>query len=364
MHHPSWIEVDLGQFQKNLQQIQFWIGKCRLCLLVKANAYGHGLVEIGKAAQMAGVHCLGVSCLQEGVQLRKEGITTPILVLGAIHEEQIEELCSYDLEFTISSQFKAELVSKKAQKKCRVHLEVDTGMQRTGVRPETAIELAKMLRANPRFDLVGVYSHLATADRAEDLNTRQQIELFKKLLKEPVFHGVLSHLANSGGVAHYPEVHLDMVRIGLMAYGYPPPNAPAPLSQLAPCFSLKAKVSYFKVVEAGAGIGYGHTYQTKKRTRIVTIPIGYGDGYRRALSNKGHVLIRGKKFPIVGNICMDQLMVDIGEETSYVGDEVVLIGKQGAEEIPLAEVAKICDTISYEVLCSFNLRLPRKSISF
>ena len=351
--HPTWIEVDLTQFRKNLAIIRNHVGKSKFCLPVKANAYGHGLVGIAKAAAAEGVDCLGVSCLREGVSLRQAGILTPILVLGAIHEEQVDDLIHFHLEFTISSPFKADLVAKKRPGKCRVHLEVDTGMQRTGVRCASALHLIQHVRSLSCFEVVGIYSHLATADHPNDPFALQQIRAFKHLIQQAPFQGLTAHLANSGGVTHFPEAHLDMVRPGLMAYGY------SSLAALAPCFSLKSKVSYFKVVPADTGIGYGHTYVTQKQTRIVTIPIGYGDGYRRALSNRGSVLIRGKRFPIAGAICMDQLMVDVGDAEIYVGDEVVLIGRQGEEEISLMEIASLCDTIPYEVLCLLNERIPR-----
>lgn len=353
--HPTWIEINLAQFRKNIEIVRTLIGKSRFCLPVKANAYGHGLVGIGLAAQKFGVDCLGVSCLQEGAQLREAGVRIPILVFGAIHEDQIEDLVRHDLEFSVSSKFKADLVAKKIKGKCRVHLEVETGMQRTGVRPRTAIELAEHIKKLSCFDLIGIYSHMATADFPDDPFAKDQIASFKKLTSQPLFHGVLAHLANSGGVIHYPESHFDMVRPGLLVYGYPS----VPVDGIAPCFSLKSKISYFKAVEGDVGIGYGHKYKTKEQTRIVTIPIGYGDGYRRALSNRGFVLIRGKRFPIAGMICMDQFMADIGTAEAFVGDEVVLIGKQGNEEIRLEEIASLCDTIPYEVLCLLNQRIPR-----
>ena len=311
------------------------------------------LIGVGRAGVDAGVDCLGVSCLQEGVKLRQAGISIPILVFGAIHEDQVDDLVRYQLEFSISSQFKADLVAQKASGKCRVHIEVETGMQRTGVRATTAIQLYEHLKRFPCFDVVGIYSHLATADHPNDLFALNQISAFRDLLQNPLFKGLSAHIANSGGVTHYPESHLDMVRPGLMAYGY------GSLLPVAPCFSLKSRVSYFKVVAANSGISYGHTYTTRKQTRIVTIPIGYGDGYRRALSNRGEVLIRGKRHPIAGTICMDQFMVDVGDSEVYVGDEVVLIGQQGKEEIKLTDIAEICDTIPYEVLCLFNERIPR-----
>jgi alanine racemase len=346
--HPAWIEVDLQQLKKNISAIRQRIGKSLFCLPVKANAYGHGLVQVGKTAEEAGIDYLGVAHLQEGIELRQAGIKIPILVLGAIHEDQILDLIEFNLEFTISSKFKADLVAQKINKKVRVHIEVDTGMHRTGVRSSTAKELYQHLQSYDCFDVVGIYSHLATADQPNDPTALKQIEAFITLLQDPVFNKpLIRHIANSGATVHYPESHLDMVRPSLLTFGY------------GSCFSLKAKVSYFKVVQAGEGISYGHSYVTPKTTRIVTVPVGYGDGYRWSLSNRGSVLIRGKRFPIVGTVCMDQFMVDVGADEVYVGDEVVLIGKQGSEEITLNEIAKLCDTIPYEVLCLFNDRIPR-----
>ncbi len=362
--HPSWIEVDLEQFRKNIGHIRKFVGGRLFCLPVKANAYGHGLDGISKAAEEAGVDYLAVAHLQEGIRLRQAHIKIPILVLGAIHEDQIMDLIEFDLEFTISSKYKADLVAarcKKLGKTCKVHLEVDTGMQRTGVRVVTAPTVLKHLEELGCFEIVGVYSHFATADCLEDPHTLKQIETFRGLLEQPFFQGrkIIRHLANSGGTAYFSDSHLDMVRPSLLTFGYFPGDVPHGLQEIRPCFSLKAKVSYFKVVEKGEGVSYGHSYVTPKKTRIVTIPVGYGDGYRRSLSNRASVLIRGKRFPIVGTICMDQFMVDVGEHEVYVGDEVVLIGKQGQEEISLMEIARLSDTISYEVLCLFNDRIPR-----
>lgn len=357
--HPSWIEIDLEQLEKNISIIRKHIGSRLFCLPVKANAYGHGLSEIGRAAEKAGIDYLGVAHLQEGIKLRKAGVKIPILVLGAIHEDQIHDLIDHDLEFTISSKYKAELVVEKAQgRQCRVHLEVDTGMQRTGVRPETARALFPYLKSLENLEVVGIYSHLATADKPQDPLAKKQIQLFEELVRE-IDAPLIRHLANSGGTAYFPESHLDMVRPSLLTFGYLPEPCPASLREIKPCFSLKAKVSYFKVVQPGEGISYGHSFVTNKQTRIVTIPVGYGDGYRRSLSNRGSVLIKGKRFPICGTICMDQFMVDVGDHEVFVGDEVVLIGKQGNEEISLKEVAQLCDTIPYEILCMLNERIPR-----
>jgi alanine racemase len=280
-----------------------------------------------------------------------------------VYESQIAELLQYDLEFTIASLYKAEVVEKicaELQKTCKVHMEVDTGMQRTGMRPETAKDVLHYLDQSPYFEITGIYTHLATADSPNEPFAHEQIQAFKNFLDENmgVRKNIVRHMANSGGTTFYPESHLDMVRPGKMTYGYFTTQRHPGLEAIAPVFSVKAHISYFKVVKKGQGIGYGHTHQTQEDTRIVTIPIGYGDGYRRGLSNKAEVLIRGKRYPIVGNICMDQFMVDIHHDEAFVGEEVVLVGKQGAEEITLPELARLCDTIPSEILCNFNNRLP------
>jgi alanine racemase len=360
--HPTWIEIDVTQFKKNLSAVKKRLNNSLYCLPVKANAYGHGLCSIAKIAEESGVHYLAVSNLNEGITLRQNGISIPILVLGAFALEQIPYFISYDLEFTLSSLFKAEAVlqyCKETKKICKVHLEVDTGMQRTGVRAQTLEQLYEFVRKHKEFQLIGIYSHFAIADEVGHSFTQEQINIFENILKKlKPPKNVICHIANSGGVSFYPSSYLHMARPGLISYGVKPHPALQDLD-IASCFSLKSKISYFKVVEKGVGISYSHTYKTSQQTRIVTIPIGYGDGYRRGLSNKGSVLIRGKRYPIVGNICMDQLMVDIGLDEAYVGDEVVLIGKQGNEEITLEDMAQLYHSIPYEVLCSFNERIPR-----
>ncbi len=365
--HPAWIEIDLDQFRKNLSIVKSAVGGARLCLPIKANAYGHGLVEIAKAAAQASVDYLAVAHVKEAIDLREAGVVTPIIVLGAIHEDQIADLLKYDLEFSLSSAYKARLVAawcERLRSVARVHLEVDTGMQRTGMRPQTAVDLFADLKKSTWFDIVGVYSHLATGNSPDDAVALKQIEKFSIMRQDAVFsdQNILFHLASSSATQHLPSAYFDMVRPALLCFGYPLGNAKALFRDIAPCFSLKARVAYFKVVEEGEGISYGHTFHAPRRTRIVTVPVGYGDGFRRALSNRGSVLIRGRRYPIVGTICMDQFMVDVGSDSVFVGDEVVLIGKQGDESITLKEVADLCETIPYEVLCQFNDRIPRRYI--
>lgn len=360
--HPSWIEINIAQFNKNIRAIRKLIGDKRLCMTVKANAYGHGLCEMGKAAQEAGVDYLGVSCLKEGADLRLAGIKIPILVFGAIHEDQIRDLIEFDLEFSVSSPYKADLVKEKCgqlNRQCRVHVEVDTGMHRTGMRPETALALLEKNAHSNCLNIVGIYSHFATSDVPNHPFAQQQIQELTNLAKKVGREKFLWHLANSGGVAFYPHSHFDMVRPGLLCYGYFPDGSCDPLGEIAPCLSIKARVSYFKVVPKGSGISYGHQYVTNEATRVVTIPVGYGDGYRRIFSNQANVLIHGKRYRVAGTVCMDQFMVDIGSDSVFVGDEATLIGRQGSEEVSLQELSQIGNTIPYELLCGFNERLPR-----
>ncbi|MFN3233784.1 MAG: alanine racemase, partial [Gammaproteobacteria bacterium] len=323
-------------------------------------AYGHGLVPIAQAAQSMGIDYLGVSCLQEAVLLRQAGIQCRILVLGSINERQVSEFLTYHLELTISSLAKAKLLARACagkKDKVKVHVKVDTGMHRTGTRVDSTEEVLNYICDSGCFEVVGIYSHFATSDRPDDPFAKAQIEMFRRFKEkaEKDFPKAIFHLANSGGIVHYPESHFDMVRPGKLVFGVYPTD----LLPTQSTFTVKAKISYFKVVPANQGVSYGHTHRTSTQTRVVTVPLGYGDGYRRGLSNKSHVLIHGKKYPVIGTICMDQFMVDIGEDSAYVGDEVVLVGRQGNNEITLEYLAQLCDTIPSEMLCGFNDRLPR-----
>lgn len=365
--HPTTIFINSEIFKSNLKAIRQTVGgKVKICLPVKANAYGHGIKGISKLAEPF-VDYLAVACLNEGALLRNIGIEKPILVLGAIDEEQISGLIQNDLEITISSLYKAKLVSdfcRKIGRSCKIHIKIDTGMNRIGIKAKNAPSLIDFALSEKTLNLIGIYSHLAESEEADRSFTLSQIEEFRKVANyaKSIKQDIICHLANSGGLCYFPESYFDMVRPGILSYGYFPGEkiTTSPLKQIKPCFTLKTKISYFKAIEQGDSVSYNREYKAEKFTRIVTLPIGYGDGYRRALSNKGSVLIKGSKYPIAGTICMDMTMVDIGANgTAYVGDELVLIGRQGSEEILLEEVASICDTNCYEILCGFNERIPR-----
>jgi alanine racemase len=334
--------------------------------VIKANAYGHGLIECAKALESAGIDYLGVALLEEGVLLRKAGIKTPVHVFGGILGDQIEDFLVNQLDLTASSGSKLEMISKVASKhklKAHVHLKIDTGMGRIGVRPETAASLIDLATSLPAIKVVGIFSHFASADE-EDLGfTIEQTQRFTPVVsyaKEKLGIDVTAHIANSAGLLQYPPATFDMVRTGLGLFGVSPAKHLEKKLSLKPVMAVKSKVVFFKVVKAGESVSYGRTWTAKEDTRVVTVPIGYGDGYPRALSNKAQVLIRGKRYPIVGKICMDQLMVAIGKDEVFNGDEVTLVGRDQNEEISVTELADLSDSVAHEVLSGLNLRLPRK----
>ena len=382
--HNAFIEINKTNFINNLISIKKFVNhkltnkKVLLCLPVKANAYGHDLIKTAIHTENY-VDYFAVANLEEGIILRRSGIKKSILVFGAFTEAQIAGLIKYELDITISSLHKAQLVADfcvRNNLSCKIHIKIDTGMNRIGVKTTSAFALIDFICKQASFEVVGIYSHFVASDLISSNHdydktvdatiTQQQLSLFMPVVDyiKKLKPNIIAHIANSGAVCYHDNTYLDMVRPGILSYGYLPNNGmhidKYLQNNIKPCFTLKSKVVYFKVIAANSGISYNHEYYTKEQTRIVTIAIGYGDGYRLQLSNCGEVIIRGKKYTISGRICMDMLMVDIGMENSaYVGDEVVLIGKQGDVEITLQSVSDKLHTIIYEILCSFTSRIPR-----
>lgn len=364
---PTWAEIDLDALRHNVRAIRRRVGnQTQIMGIVKANAYGHGLVRVAQELVQNGVEQLGVAFVEEGIELRQNGISVPILVLGGIIGDQVEQFLRHDLTITASSTLKLELIEEAAQrlgKRAQIHVKIDTGMERLGVHYYSAEELLERVVASKWCDLCGVFSHLATSESADKSFTELQLERFHRVLDWFERNGIAAptrHIANSGAILNHPATFLDMVRPGLMLYGVYPGEECERAVDLKPVLSLKTRVVFFKVTKAGATVGYGRTWTTPNDTRIVTLPVGYGDGYRRSLSNKGEVLVRGVRAPIVGIVSMDQITVDIGQNgTAYNDDEVVLIGEQGNEKISVEKVADWMDTIPYEVLTGINTRVPR-----
>lgn len=366
IERPSRIVVDLAAIAGNLRAIRARVQR-PVMAIVKANAYGHGLVAVARQLQAHGVERLGVAFVEEGIALRRAGITVPILVLGGIYAPQVGEYLRHDLEITVSSLDKLRQVEAAAQalaRRARIHLKIDTGMERIGVHSYSCAPFIEAALASRWCEIVGIYSHLACADDPDSGMTALQLERFAEACAHFPRLGApmpLRHLANSGGVLHFPQTWLDLVRPGLILYGVSPDPAARMDPALRPALALHSRVVYFKVVSAGRSVSYGATWTAPADTRVITVPLGYGDGYPRALSNRGQVLVRGVRRPIVGRICMDQFMVDLGPDgTAYNEDEVVLIGRQGGAAITVEELAAQAGTIPYELLTGLNERIPRR----
>ncbi len=365
---PTRIVVDLDALGGNLRAIRQHVG-VPVMAIVKANAYGHGLVPVAHHLQALGVEQLGVAFVEEGLALRRAGITAPILVLGGILGRQVAQLLQHDLEITVSSLDKLRRVEAAAERlgrKAVIHLKVDTGMERIGVHSYSCGPLIEAATASTWCEVKGVYSHLACADDPASPMTALQLARFHEACAHFTRIGApmpIRHLANSGGVLHFPDTWLDMVRPGIMLYGVLPDPEAQRNVPIRPALSLVSQVVYLKIVQAGHSVGYGATWAPSRDTRVVTVPIGYGDGYPRALSNCGEVLIHGQRRPIVGRLCMDQFMVDLGPEgQAHIEDDVVLIGRQGDETITIEDVAARAGTIGYEILTRLNERVPREYV--
>ena len=362
---PTRVEVDLGQLGRNLQAIRQHVGAAKVMAVVKANAYGHGLVPVAREMVKGGADSLGVALLEEAVILREAGITAPILVFGGIAETQIPIFIRNDLTLTAPSIDKLNLIDNAAAAMgviARVHLKIDTGMERLGIHYYSADKLLEASLKARHVQVEGIYSHFANSDAADLTHAREQLARFHEVLS---FYDKRSlpmpqrHIANSGGILQLPESHLDLVRPGIMLYGVYPSRECARTVSIQPALTWKSHVAYFKVVLPEQPVSYGSTWKSDHPVRIVTVPVGYGDGYFRALSNKGQVLIRGQRHPIAGRVCMDQIMVNLEWGTAYYRDEVILIGKQDAAEISADDLADSAGTISYEVLTNINSRVPR-----
>lgn len=367
MRRPVYAVVDLEAIAANVKGVGARVGpSVKIMAVVKADAYGHGAVEVSRAALAAGADWLGVAIPEEGVELRRAGIQAPILVLGPTPPFQADLVAAFDLDQMLSSLPLAQALSCSAVergKRIGVHLKVDTGMGRVGVPPSEAVEFAKRILHLPGLDLRGLMTHLARADEADKTHALAQLKRFREVeeaLRREGIQGLLRHAANSAAILDLPDAFLDLVRPGIMLYGYYPSKAVSRSVPLRPALSLYAQVASLREVQAGIGISYGWTFIAPKPLKVATLPFGYADGYSRLLSNRGEVLIRGKRARVIGRVCMDMVMVDVTDIPGVeVGDEVVVYGRQGEEVISVEEVAEDLGTISYELLSLISKRVPR-----
>jgi alanine racemase len=362
-YRPTWAEVDLGKIKHNLSEVKKLLApRTRVMVCVKADAYGHGLIPVAKKVISSGADFLGVASIDEGIALRENHIQTPVLILGMVLSKDIEPLFRYNLTPALCTKELAlaiERMGRSLGRRLNVHVKVDTGMGRLGVLSKDAFLFVKEIQRMRFINIEGIFTHFPLAD-TDSCFTHSQIASFKELIKKLDRAGMripLRHAANSMGIIGYKSAHFNMVRPGLVVYGlYPKPDLKI---KLRPVLSLKTKVIFVKRVPRGYGISYGHDYITEKATKIITLPIGYGDGYPRNLSNRSWVLVCGRRFPISGRICMDQIMVDVGSLKTEVGDEVVLIGEQADNKITAEELASLAQTIPYEIVCGLGSRIPR-----
>jgi alanine racemase len=365
--HTTYASIDLAALIHNLSKIRERLShNCSIMAVVKANAYGHGAVDVSRALGQAGVTRLAVASVHEGIALREAGINGNILVLGALLETQIQELFSYRLTPVIHEQRLLPQLAKEAEaanQPLSIHIKVDTGMGRLGL---PASELLTFLDAVLRWKSIrieGFMTHLADSDGDDSSHTEQQLKCFRGLLEQIEQRGMtvpFVHVANSAAIMRYPQSHFSLVRPGIMLYGYHTLPDAVPCPHLQPVLSLRAMIVQLRTIKPGETVSYNRTFVAKRPSTIAVLPIGYADGYNRQLSNKGFVLIDGKRAPIVGLICMDMTMVDVTDIPSVrVGDCVTLIGRQGQEAIWADEIAGWTRTIPYETLCAIGSRIPR-----
>lgn len=361
--------IDLDAVCHNINEVKRVIGPgVKVMPVIKADGYGHGAVPIAKELNKIGVDAFAVAILEEGITLRNHGIKQPIVILGYTSEYQYSSLIQYEIEPTVFCYEMAESLSKIAStlgKDAKVHIKLDTGMNRIGFKPtKESLEIVKKIARLPNIRIEGIFTHFACADEADKTSARKQKAKYDQFISWLLEEGIdipVKHVSNSACIIDMENWRMDMVRSGIITYGlYPSEEVAKDVLDLKPAMKLKTHIVHIKEVEAGEGISYNHTFITERKTKIATIPVGYADGYPRALSSKGRVLIRGQYAPIIGRICMDQFMVDVTDiEGVSVMDDVTLIGADGNNEIFVEEIADISRTINYEIVCGISKRVPR-----
>jgi len=364
---PTYATVNLAALAHNLSHIKRCLSPgTDIMAVVKANAYGHGAVEIAHALTSQGIGRFAVASLDEGIALRQAGLSGSIVVLGALLEEQVFDLVAHRLTPVVSDRRILPSLAKAAgsyQTPYPIHLKVETGMGRLGFSPEELLSLFDDPIIRNPLQVEGIMTHLADADGSDNASTERQLHLFRAMLEQIRERGLtipLVHTANSAAIVRFPETHFSLVRPGIMLYGYHTLPASIPAPDLKPVLSLRTTVVQLRTIPPGGAVSYNGTFVAKRPTRLAVLPIGYADGYSRRLSHRGSVLIQGRRAPIVGLVCMDMIMVDVTDLTPVqVGETVTLIGQQGKESIWADEVADWIGTIPYEVLCGIGPRVPR-----
>ena len=366
---PAYAEINLDNLTHNMREIRKLSGvETQVMAVIKADGYGHGATKIAQALLDNGASSLAVAVLDEAIELRQAGFKVPIFILGYTQPDRAEEVVKYDLEQSVFSLEAAKALSSAAitqDKTILVHIKIDTGMGRVGLQADNnALEVIKAIYNLPNLKIKGIFTHFATADEINKNYTQMQFDKFSWICTKLEEQGIkieIKHCGNSATIIDLPDMHLNMVRAGIMLYGLAPSeDVMLNKIELKQVMSLKARITHVKEIEVGQSVSYGRKFVADKKTIIASLPIGYADGYTRLLTGKAEALVKGQRVPVVGSICMDQCMIDVtGIEDVKVGDEVVLFGQQGEAFISIDEVAKKLGTINYEVVCMISRRIPR-----
>jgi alanine racemase len=368
MMHPVWVEINLDNLEFNLNQIKNKIRNSEIISVIKANAYGHGALECAKLLSNIGINRFGVANMMEAIELRKDGVNDSIMILGICTEDIIEEIIKYDIEVTVSTYDFAKKLSEASMKNHKissVHIKLDTGMGRIGfLQSDEDLKVVKAICNLENIKIESIFSHFASADSKDKLYTKEQLDIYNKEIAdiEGSYNGKIKrNIANSAGIIDVPESCYDYVRPGIIQYGYYPSEEVMKESlDLKPVLTWKSKIVHLKTLDENKYIGYGQKFKTTRKSEIATIPVGYADGYSRILSGKAKVIINGKLCRVVGNICMDQIMVDVTDLADVkISDEVILLGKSNDVKFDADDMAEIMGTINYEILCNIGRRVTR-----
>lgn len=378
--YRSWVEINKKVLQHNIEQFQKLIGdKIELVAIVKANAYGHGLVEVAKIAVSSGVNWLGVDSIDEALKLRKTGIDAPILILGYTLLSKLKEIIKYDLRQVVYNKETIVELAKQAtkqKKKIKIHLKVETGTLRQGLKKEELLELARFIKKHSQIQIEGIYTHYANIEDTTDYDFAQlQLKRFKQavdLLEKNDIKVPIKHTACSAAIILFPETYFNMVRLGISMYGLWPSKETFVSAQeknqrinLEPILTWKTRIAQIKNIKAGDPVGYGLTERVSRDSKIAVLPVGYWDGYDRKLSGVGNVLIKGKRCKLLGRVCMNMVVVDVTDVIdAKLEDEVIILGKRGKEEITVEEIAQKIGTINYEVVTRINPLIPRIIVDY
>jgi len=367
---PAWTEIDLGQLRRNLQLIRRDLPReVKLLAVVKDEAYGHGALDVARVAVEEGAWGFGLSTLEEAMALREAGVTAPLLLLGERQAAELEWCVAHDLTVCVNEPHTVRALAKIAAdfgKQVPVHVKINTGMSRYGVRWDEALPLLETIAAEKSLSLEGVMTHFSQSDETEKTFANLQLARFNEVLHALARQNIsvkLRHTCNSGGFLDLPHAHLDMVRVGILLYGVFPSQVCRKITGIGPVMSVKAKIAAIQKLKPGEVVGYGMRYTASSERRIAILPIGYGDGFPR-VRNEGCALIHGRRAPLVGGVAMDALMVDITDiPQAQMWDDAVLMGRQGADEITVRDIAKLKNSVTYDVLTNWRLRLRRKSVN-